>query len=189
MTAELPWTSVGAAADNRGNPRVSTVSATAHGTSTANVTVVATARATVLSVANSGVSTMETDGSPRQLPWQFPRKPLWQFPRTSATIVTATRQSPWQSAEVRGNGHGFFANVQTTQLPRPSAAVRGHCRGNPPIIGDYHGSPRKSVAIATARAAVLSVANSVLPTLPTEVRGDCLCSFRGNCRGTEVRMG
>ena len=74
MTAELPWTSVGVATGYRGNPRVSTESATAHGTSTANAMVMATARAAVLSAANFVVSTMATHGSPRQLPRQFPLK-------------------------------------------------------------------------------------------------------------------
>ena len=79
-TAELPWTSVGVATGNYGNPRVltasdtvhgtSTASATAHDTSAANDTVVVTTRAAVLSVANSVVPTMTTHGRPRQLPRQ-----------------------------------------------------------------------------------------------------------------------
>ena len=96
MTAELPWTSVGVAKGYRGNSQVSTASATAHGTSTANATVVFTACAAVLStasatahgtstanatvvftacaavlsVANSVVPTMATHGCPWQLPPQ-----------------------------------------------------------------------------------------------------------------------
>ena len=73
MTAELSWIPMGVATGYRGNPRVSTASATAHGPSTANATVVATVRAAVLSVAKSVVPTMATHGSPRQLPRQFPR--------------------------------------------------------------------------------------------------------------------
>ena len=56
-------------------------------------------------------------GNPRKLPWQFP----W----VSAAIATAV-----------------FADVQPKQFPRPSAAVRGNCHGNPLIRGDCHGSPR-----------------------------------------------
>ena len=59
MTAELPWTSAGVATGYRGNPRVSTATAT----------VVATARAAVLSVANSVVPIVATYGRP----WQLPR--------------------------------------------------------------------------------------------------------------------
>ena len=90
MTAELPWTFAGVAVATgyRGNPRVSTASATAHGTSTANAAVVATARAAVLSMANSVVPAMATGGNPRQLPRQrgnhhgSPRK----CPRTSTKL-------------------------------------------------------------------------------------------------------
>ena len=60
MTAALPWIFVGAVTGYRGNPRVSTASATAHGASTVNATVVATARAAILSVANSVVITIAT---------------------------------------------------------------------------------------------------------------------------------
>ena len=58
----------GVATGCRGNSRVSTASATAHGTSTVN----ATACAAVLSVANSVVPTIATHESRRQLPLQFP---------------------------------------------------------------------------------------------------------------------
>ena len=124
MTAELPWTSVSVATGYRRNLRVSTASAMAHGTSTANATDEATARAVVLSVAKSVVPIMATHGSPRQLPRQFPRP--------SAAIATETRQSPQKFAEVHGNCHGSFRG-------RPTAAkttIRGH--------------PRPSAAIATA---------------------------------------
>ena len=131
ITAELPWTSVGVAMGYRENPRVSTASVTAHGTSTENATVVATARAAVLSVANSVVPTMENH---------------------FAAIATAV-----------------FADVQPKQFPRPSAAVRGYCHGNSLIRGNCHVRPRKSAAIAAARAAILLVANSVVPTMPTAV--------------------
>ena len=94
MTAELSWTSVGVATGYRGNLRVSTASATAHGTSTANATFVVTARAAVLSVANPVVPTMAIHGGLRHLPGQV---------------------SPWQ-------------------FLRPSAAVRGKCHCNPPIV-------------------------------------------------------
>ena len=187
MTAELPWTSVRVATGYRGNPRVSTASATAHGLFTTNIAVVATARAAVFSVANSVVSTMETHGSSRQLPPQFSRKLRWKRPRPPAAIATATRQSPRTSAEI------VAADVQPKRFPRPSETARGHCHGNPPIRGEHHGISRNSAAIATARAAILSVTNSVVPTMPTAVRGNCHGSFHGTCRGTEewvrVRVG
>ena len=162
MTAALPWTSVGVATGYRGNPRVSTARATAHGASTANATVVATARAAVLSVVNSVVPTMATHGSPRQLPRQFPRtstknvRPLprqssvpRQFPRTSnhsnfhghprpsAAIATAILRYAATTTKVSGNCHGNFRGRQTTAI---STAIRG----NPPIHGNCHGSPRQS---------------------------------------------
>ena len=108
MTAENPWTSLGVATGDRRNLQVSTASAMAHGTSTANATVAATARALVLSVANSVVPTTATLGSPRQ--------------------------SPRKSAAVRGNYHGSARGLPTaakTAIPRPFAAVRGHCHGYP----------------------------------------------------------
>ena len=76
MTAELPRTSVGVATGYHANPRVSTASAKANGTSMANATVVATERAAVLSVAHSVVPTLATHDSPRQMPRQFP----WKLP-------------------------------------------------------------------------------------------------------------
>ena len=60
----------GVATGYRGNLRVSTASATARGTSTANATVVATAHAAVLSGTNPVVPTMATHAFPRQLPRQ-----------------------------------------------------------------------------------------------------------------------
>ena len=140
--------------------------------------------ATVLSVADSIVSTMATHGNPRKL--------QWQFPRPSAAIVTATRQSPWKSMAI---ATAVSADVQSKQFPRPS--VRVHCNGNRPIRGDFHGSLWESAAIATARAAVLSVANSAVPIMPTATavrprgsescrgycRGDCRGPRRGDCRG------
>ena len=131
MTAELPWTSVGVATGYRGNRRVFTASATAHGTSTANATLVATARAAVLPVATSVVPTMATHGSPRQLPRHFPRKLRRRFPRPSAAIATVTHQFPRNSAEVRGNCHGSFRG-------RPNAVISTVIRGRP------RPSPRKS---------------------------------------------
>ena len=152
MTAALPWTSMGVATDYRGNPRVSTARATAHGASTAHATVVATARAAVLSVANSVVPTMATHGRPRQLPRQFPRtsnhsnfhghpqqlsrhsSDTWQLPRKSAAIATA-----------------ILADVKPQQFPRPPAVilryaaiatdVHGNCHSN------FHGIPQLSAAI------------------------------------------
>ena len=88
MTVALASIYVGFAAGYRGNPGASTASATAHITSTANVTFVPTARAAGLSVAYSVVSTMATHGSPRHLPRQFLRKLSWQFPRPFAAIAT-----------------------------------------------------------------------------------------------------
>ena len=101
MTAENPWTSLGVATGDRRNLQVSTASAMAHGTSTANATVAATARALVLSVANSVVPTMATLGSPRQLPRQFPRKlPRkirglpWVLQKATVGICGFPRQMP-----------------------------------------------------------------------------------------------
>ena len=81
MTAKFPWTSMGVATDNRGNPRVSTANATAHGTFTTNDMAVAKARVAVLSEANSCVPTMATDGSRRQLPRKFRWKLPGLFPK------------------------------------------------------------------------------------------------------------
>ena len=55
--------------------------------------------------------------------------------------------------KLRGTNHGnprksaanatvLSAAVKPHQFPRSSAAIRGHCHGNPPIRGNYHGSPR-----------------------------------------------
>ena len=108
MTAEIPWTPVSVATGYRGNPRVSTAGATAHGTSTVKTTVVATTRGTVLSVAKSAVPTIATHGSLRHLPRK--RGNHHGIQRSSTEIATAV-----------------FAGVQTQQFPRQSAAVRDHC--------------------------------------------------------------
>ena len=153
MTAELPWNPVGVAAGYRGNQRVATSSATAHGTSTANITVVATARAAVLSVADSVVSTMATYGSP----WQLPR----QFPRMSNRI----------------NFHGH---------PRPSAAIATVTLRYAAITTEVRRSPRQLPQHVPRFCPWQTLS---LPTMPTEVRGNCHGNFRGKCRGTDVRMG
>ena len=116
-------------------------------------------RHVVLSVANSVVPTTATHGNPRKLPWQFLQP--------SAAIATATRQSPRKPAEVRGNCHGNFRGRSIEAI---FTAIRVHCHGDPPIRGDFHGSTWESAAIATACAAVLSVANSVVPIMTTAVR-------------------
>ena len=105
------------------------------------------------------------------------------FPRPSVAIAMETRQSPRKSTEVRGNWHGRFRGRPTDAF---STAIRG-CPGNLSIRGDYHGIPRSSAPIATKHAAVLFVENSVIPTMPTEVRGKSQGSCRRNCRGTELR--
>ena len=152
-------------------------SARPQGNSTATVTVVATARAAVLSLANSFVPTMATHGSPRQLPRQFPRKMPWfhGHPQSLPRERDNHHGSPQTSAAIATAG---FADIQPQQVPRISVAVRSRCHGNPPIRGDYHG---KLAAIAAKRATVLSVAYSVVPTMPTEVRGNFHGSLRGNC--------
>ena len=94
---------------------------------------------------------------PRQIlrlwPRHVPRFCPWQTPS----------YQPWQSSEVHGNCHGNFhgnrrplprqrgnrhgiprtsaaiatavsADVQPQLFPRPSAAARGHCHRNPPIV-------------------------------------------------------
>ena len=63
-------------------------------------------------------------GHLRPLPRQS--SDTWQLPRKAAAITTA-----------------ISADVKSQQFPRPSAAIRGHCHGNPPIRGNYHGSPRQ----------------------------------------------
>ena len=144
MTAALPWTSVGVATGYRGNPRVSTARATAHGASTANATVVATARAAVLSVANSVAPTMATQGSPWQLTRSFPptsnHSNFHGRPRPSAAIATAILRYAAITTETRGNCHGNFRGRQTTAI---STAIRGNCHGNLPIRGNCHRSPRQ----------------------------------------------
>ena len=115
MTAEHPWTSASVAKGYRGNPRVSTASATAHDTSTANATVVAIARAAVFPLANSVVPAMPTDECSRQ--WPRPRDNDPGGPRKSAAIATAV-----------------VAEVQPQQFSRLSVAVRGHFHGNHPIV-------------------------------------------------------
>ena len=143
MNPELPWTSVGVATGYRGNPyrgnpRISTASATAYETSTANATaVVATARAAVLPVANSVYQ-----------PWQ-PSEVRGKFHDTfrgncRGIFHNHPRPLPWQ----RGNHHGnprksaaiataVSVDVQPQEIPRPSL-----CRSRPlprqPSDGDTH---------------------------------------------------
>ena len=180
--------SVGVATGNRGNPRVPTAStARLMALSPENATVVATARAKVLSVANPAVPTMETQKS----------SAMTKEPSAATAVEFSTAISghcPRQRSNHRGNPRQLSCQFPRTSNrsnfhghPRPSTAIHCHC--NPPIRGDYHESPRKSTAISTARATVLSVANSVAPTMPTEVRCNFHGSFCGNCRGMEVRMG
>ena len=161
MTAEFPWTSVGVATGYRGNPRISAPGFPrqffkAHGTSTANAKVVATARAAVLFGANSVVPTIAAHGSPR-------RKLPWLFSRLSAAIATATRQSPRNSAEVRGKCQGSFrgrptAEIFTTAirgrgpLPRQSSNTRQIPRKFVEVRGNCHGSFRGRPTAAIFRA-------------------------------------
>ena len=156
MTAEFPWTSVGVATGHRGNSRVSTTSATAHGVhGSCHRCDHGTCRGSV-----RGKLRRANDGNPQK----------------SAVIATAV--SVAKSTAIRGHYHG-------------NAAITTEFRGNPrqfsrqfprtPNRSNFHGHYWwPSAAIATARAVVLSVANSVVPTMPTEVRGNCHCSFRGN---------
>ena len=128
--------------------------------------------AAVYSVSTSIVRTIGTHGNPRHLPWQFPRP--------SPAIATATCQSLRKSAEGRGNCHGSFRGRSIEAI---STAIRVDCHGDPPIRGDLLGSTWESPAIATARAAVLSVENSVGPIMPTAVRARGRESCRGSWRG------
>ena len=140
MTAELPWTSVGAATGYRGHSWVSTASATAHGTSTATATVVATAHATVLSVAPSVAPTMATHGNSRPLPRQFLRNcrgNVHGHPRSLPRQHGKHHGCPRKSAAI---ATAVSADVQPKQFTRPYVAVRCQCHGNPSICGDYHGS-------------------------------------------------
>ena len=139
---------------------------------------------------------------PRQKPRLWPRFFRWQTPS----------YQPWQPTENRGNCRGNFhghprplprqrgnhhgSPRKSTALPRqfpwtfnrsnfhghprPSASI---CHGDPPIRGDFHGSTWESAAIATACAAVLPVANSVVPIMLTAVRARGRESCRGFCRG------
>ena len=113
LTAELPWTFVGVITGYRGNPRVSTASATRLMTLPRQMPRLwLTPRAAVASVANSVVPTMASHGSPRQLRQEFhgyprpllrqrvnhhgsPRLLTRQFPRTSyRTKITTIRGHP-----------------------------------------------------------------------------------------------
>ena len=99
MTATLPWTSVGVATGYRGNPRVSTARATAHGAFTANATVGhGTCRGSV-----SGKLRGTKHGNPRKsaaiaTAISADVKPQ-QFPRPSA-VVLDTRQLPRKSTAI-----------------------------------------------------------------------------------------
>ena len=106
MTTALPWTSVGVATGYRGNRRVSTARATAHGASTADC-----------HGCGHGTCRGSVRGKLRGTNHVNPRK--------SAAIATA-----------------ISADVKPQQFPRPSAAIRGHCHGNPLIRGNCHGNPR-----------------------------------------------
>ena len=48
--------------------------------------------------------------------------------------------NPWKSA---ATATVISADVKPQQFSRPSAAIRGHCHGNPPIRRNYHGNPRQ----------------------------------------------
>ena len=107
-----------------------------------------------------------------------------KFAWPSAVIATAPRQSPRKSAEVRGNYHGSFRGHPTEAI---STAIRCRPRPWPRQFPDTRRLLRKSGAIATARAPVLCVANSVVSTMPTEVRGNGHGSFRGVCVQKSVK--
>ena len=145
----------------RGNSRVSTACAMAHGTSTATATVVATARAAVLSVANSIVSTMATDGSPRKF-----------CAETAVTISTA----------IRGYCHGNAAittksRVILRQLPRqfPRTSNRRN----------FHGHPWPSAAIDAAILRCATITTKVRGYCQSTYRG----SVRGKLRHTNHAHG
>ena len=145
---------------------------------TANATVVVTARAAILSVANF-IGTYH--GNPRT---------SVAMSRISTAIATAMRQSPRKPAVIAA---AFSSDVQQKQFPRPSTevlgnyhrsfrgrptetistAIRGHCHGNCSIGGDFHEGSRKPAAIFTARAAILSMAKTAIPTMFTKIRGNC----------------
>ena len=171
---ELPWTYVFVGTDYRGNTRVLAASATGHGTSAANATVVATARSRGFFL---GKLRRTNPGNPRK----------------SAETAVAI------SMAIRGHCHGNAAI--TTE-------VRGRSRQLPPQFpwtlnrSNFHGHPRPSASIDTAilryaatstevresprllaRAAVLSLANSVVLIMPTAIRASGSESCRGSCRG------
>ena len=184
MTTALPWTSVGVATGYRGNRRVSTARATAHGASTADCHGCGhgTCRGSVrgkLRGTNHGnprksaaISTaISADVKPQQFPrpsaatrghchgnppilgnyHESPRQLPRQFPRTSIHIRGHPRPLPRQSSDTRqlprksaAIATAISADVKPQKFPRPSAAIRGHCHGNLPILGNHHGSPRQS---------------------------------------------
>ena len=188
MTAEFPWISVGVATDYRGNPRVFTASATGHGTSAANATVVATARsrgssrgklhrtnngnprksaetAVTISTAIRGYLPRQRGnhhGSPRQLPRQFPRTSnrsnFHGHPRPSASIASAILRYEVASTEVRGS-----PRLLPPHVPR-------FCPWQTP---SYQSCPRPSGPVA------VSLGEGVSVDLSMDVRG----RFRGQVRG------
>ena len=155
MTAALAWTSVGIATGYRGNTRVSTARAMAHGASTAcHGCGLGTCRGSVrgkLRVTNHGnprksaaiATAISADAEPQQ------------FSRPSAAIATAILRYAAITTEDCGNCHGIFRGSQTIAI---STAIRG----NPPIHGNchespgnchskFHGIPRPSTAIELQR--------------------------------------
>ena len=123
MTAALAWTSVGIATGYRGNTRVSTARAMAHGASTAcHGCGLGTCRGSVrgkLRVTNHGnprksaaiATAISADAEPQQ------------FSRPSAAIATAILRYAAMATEVRGSCHGNSTDVKPQQFSRPSAAI------------------------------------------------------------------
>ena len=92
--------------------------------------------------------------------------------------------NPWKSAAI---ATAISADVKPQQCPRPSAAIRGHCHGNPfpRQSSDTRQLPRKSEAIATAISADVKPQQFPLPSaailrctaIATEVHGNCHSNF------------
>ena len=127
------------------------------------------------------LATVEIRGFPRQgprlmvLPRQMPR--LWPRHVPRFCPWQTPWYQPWQPTEVRGNCHVNVRGRQTTAI---STAIRGHCHGYPPILGNYHGSPRKLPRPQQFPPPSAAIATAILPyaVITTQVRGNCHGNFR-----------
>ena len=107
---------------------------------------------------NDHGTSVDSHGCCHGLPWKsagFPGKghDSWCFHRKCHGCGHGTCGGSVRG-KLHGTNHGnprkssanataISANVKPQRLPRPSAAICGHCHGNPPILGNYHRSPRQ----------------------------------------------